>query len=253
MSRPRRAPLATRAAEQAHEQLAEIGSGLHANRMRRGLTQQQVADRAHVARSTVGRIERGRSETITLASIQRVAHSLGRPLRLSLARDPWEEPADAGHLAVQELLVRLGGTAGHVPMLELPTRPTDPARSADVVLCDDGRRIMLLLEAWNVFGDIGASIRASDRKRVDAEALAVLRWGEAPHRVALGWIVRSTMRNRALLARYPSLFALRFPGSSSGLVRAITTGSEPPPAPALAWCDVNATRLFPWRRPDPRG
>ena len=45
MSRPRRAPLATRAAEQAHEQLAEIGSGLHASRMRRGLTQQQVADR----------------------------------------------------------------------------------------------------------------------------------------------------------------------------------------------------------------
>jgi len=249
MSRPRRAPLADRAAEHDREQLAGIGSGLHASRMRRSLTQQEVADRAGVSRSTVGRIERGRSETITLGSIQRVAHALGRPLDLSLVRDAWEEPTDAGHLAMQELLLRLGRAAGMVPILELPTRPANPARSVDVALRDDRHRILLLLEAWNTFGDVGAAIRASDRKRAEADALAVARWGQLLHRVAVGWIVRSTARNRALLARYPLLFAVRFPGSSAALVRAITTGAEPPPDPALAWCDVSATRLFAWRGP----
>jgi len=248
VSRPRRSPLADRAAEHDRRQLAAIGSGLHASRMRRSLTQQEAADRAGVARSTVGRIERGRSGTITLGSIQRVAHALGRPLELSLLRDPREEPADAAHLAMQELLVRLGRAAGLVPVLELPTRPANPTRSVDVALRDDRRHCLLLLEAWNTFGDVGAAIRATDRKRAEAEALAVARWGQQPCRVAVGWIIRSTTRNRRLLARYPSLFAIRFSGSSAALVGAITTGAEPPPHPALAWCDAGITRLFAWRR-----
>jgi hypothetical protein len=107
----------------------------------------------------------------------------------------------------------------------------------------------VLAECWNTIGDIGAAARSSERKRADAEALAAARWGEAPAAVGVVWVVRATARNRALVARYPEVFAARFPGSSAGWVRALTEGAAPPDEPGLVWCDVAATRLFAWRRP----
>jgi hypothetical protein len=62
------------------------------------------------------------------------------------------------------------------------------------------------------------------------------------------WVVRATARNRALVARYPEVFAARFPGSSARWVAALTTGALPPSQPGLVWSDVGATRLFAWRR-----
>jgi hypothetical protein len=62
-------------------------------------------------------------------------------------------------------------------------------------------------------------------------------------------VVRATARNRALLARYPEVFAARFPGSSRQWVNAITTGAEPPAEPGLVWASVDGTRVYAWRRP----
>jgi hypothetical protein len=68
-----------------------------------------------------------------------------------------------------------------------------------------------------------------------------------PYRVGGCWLVRATARNRALVARYPEVFATRFPGSSAGWLRALAAGGEPPSEPGLAWCDA-ATRMFAWRQ-----
>ena len=69
----------------------------------------------------------------------------------------------------------------------------------------------------------------------------------------LVWVVRATAPNRALVARYPEVFGSRFPGSSGGWVEALAAGSEPPTQTGLVWCDIEATRLFGWRRPASRG
>jgi hypothetical protein len=53
-----------------------------------------------------------------------------------------------------------------------------------------------------------------------------------------------------LIQRYPEVFASRFPGSSRAWVQVLTTGSTIPAEPGLVWCDVGATRIFEWRRPD---
>jgi hypothetical protein len=113
------------------------------------------------------------------------------------------------------------------------------------------KRVLVLVEAWNTFGDVGASVRSTDRKLAEAEDFATATWGERDHLVAGCWVVRSTRANRALVARYPELFASRFPGSSHGWLATLTTGSRPPAQAGLVWCDVAATRLFSWRRPDP--
>ena len=179
--------------------------------------------------------------------LQRIGVALNRYLEITFGRDALEQPADAGHLAMQELVLRLGRGNGFTGEFELSTRPAEPWRSIDVVLGSRARRLMILNECWNTFGDIGAAARATMRKTAELEALATARWGpDATVRVV--WIVRATARNRALLARYPEIFASRFPGSSRAWVQALMNGTEPPAEPGLVWCDVTATRLFEWRR-----
>ena len=236
------------------EQLSRLGAELRGSRQRRRERQKDVSARAGVGRSSLSLIERGRGGSLSLDTWQLLALAVGRRLEFRLTADTLAGPADAGHLAVQELVLRLGRAAGFARTFELPTRPADPARSADVGLRDDRRRLLILVECWNTIGDVGAAARSSERKRAEAEALAVTSgpYGPdgavRPHRVRTCWVVRATARNRALVGRYPEVFAARFPGPSAGWARALMGAAEPPTEPGLVWCDVAATRLFAWRR-----
>jgi hypothetical protein len=195
----------------------------------------------------VSRVERGLGGSTTIDSLQRICVALGIALRLELARDPVEDTADAGHLAIQELILRLGRVTGCQGAFELATRPAEPWRSVDVVLSCAARHSMILCECWNTIGDIGAAVRSTTRKAVELEGLAAARFGPDAA-VGTVWIVRATTRNRALVARYPEVFANRFPGSSRRWVEALTRGATPPAEPGLVWCDVACTRVFAWRQ-----
>lgn len=91
------APLAVRRA------LREIGSHVQVWRKLRGLTQQQLAERAGVARRTVGRMERGDGE-VRLEIVLRIAHALGVLDGIPPALDPYE--TDVGRLRADEQLPR---------------------------------------------------------------------------------------------------------------------------------------------------
>lgn len=243
----RRPRLAIEAERRNREQQARIGAEIQAMRERRGWTRIELAARAGLGRMVESRIERGVA-TPDLDALQRLAIALDRPLIVSFGgRDPSELTADAGHLAIQELVLRVGRAAGYAGSFELPTRPAESWRSVDAGLASEARRRLILSECWNTIGDVGAAARSSARKLSDLDALATARWGDAAE-VGLVWVVRASARNRALVARYPEVFASRFPGSSTGWVEALVTGSPPPPEPGLVWCDVGATRLFAWRR-----
>ena len=254
MTKLKRPELVAQAARINFEQLARLGGELRAARHRRRLTQEQLGDRAGLSRSAISSIERGRGGSHTLDSWQRLALAVDRPMRIELRRDGREEPADAGHLAIQELVLRLGRRAGNKGTFELPTRPSDPSRSTDVGLRDDRTRLLILVECWNTFGDVGAAVRSTNRKLAEAADLAVAIGGERPYRVAGCWVVRDVPRNRSLIARYPELFASKFPGSSVLWARALGEPAgngprhDPPPELSLVWCDALATRLYPWRR-----
>jgi hypothetical protein len=123
----------------------------------------------------------------------------------------------------------------------------DPSRSIDVNWRSDRSRRLMVMEAWNMIGDVGAGVRSFQRKLADAAELGIATGGELPYATHGVWVVRATARNRALVQRYPEVFRAAFPGSSAAWVRALTTGAEPPTEPGLVWCDVRATRLFAWR------
>ena len=186
---------------------------------------------------------------MTLDALQRVAIGLGLTLRVTLSRDPLTDTADAGHLAMQELVLRLGRRGGYTGSFELATRPAEPWRSADVGLAAAPQRRLIQVECWNTFGDIGAAVRSTMRKHAELKDLAIARWGVGAD-VGVVWVVRATARNRALVARYPEVFGRALPGSSRRWVDALTLGAPPPAEPGLVWADVGGTRLLAWRRRD---
>ncbi len=243
-----RTRLAGDAARANREQLVRLGAEIRNARGRRRLTQLALGARVGLSQSAISRAERGLGGGLTLDAWQRIAIALGITLRVNLQRDPLAETADAGHLAMQELVLRLGRAAGSQGLVELPTKPAEPWRSIDVALLDDPRRRLTVVECWNTIGDIGAAARTSTRKLAEAEDIATARWGEHLHETGLVWVVRATARNRALVARYPEVFASRFPGSSARWVHALTTGAAPPEEPGLVWSTIDSTRLFAWRR-----
>jgi transcriptional regulator with XRE-family HTH domain len=248
VTRLKRPQLLAEAARRNAELMARLGHELRASRRRRRLIQAQLAAIVGVVQSTISQMELGRGGSLSMDVWQRAFAAVDRDLTLVASRDRLDEPADAGHLAMQELVMRLGRGSGYARSFELPTRASDARRSTDVCLRDDRTRRLLLVEVWNTFGDIGAAARSTNRKVAEAEAFAVALVGERPYSVHACWIVRATARNRALVARYPELFESRFPGSSERWRRAIAEGAEPPREPGLVWSDVRATRLVAWRR-----
>lgn len=249
MGRWKRPRLLAAAARRSSVTAGELGAQLRQRRKRRGWTQRELGARIGLHHSRISQVELGGGASLTLRDWTALAHALGAELSVKLSRDHEDEPADAGHLRIQEFLLRLGRQAGAARLFELPTRPADPSRSVDVGLRDDLRRRLILLEAWNTIGDIGAAARSTTRKLAEAEALATALGGdEGPYRVAGCWVVRASRTNRALVARYPEVFAARFPASSAGWARAIATGAEPPAGPGLIWCDPSRGTVFAWRR-----
>ena len=178
----------------------------------------------------------------------RIAAVLGLSVRFELGRDPLASPVDAGHLGIQELVLTLGRRSGYGGTFELPLPASDPSRFVDVLLRSDASRRLVVVEGHNLIGNVGAELRSFERKLVMARDLAVvLGEGGEPYAVHGVWVVRVTRRNRELVARYPALFAARFPGSSRAWVRALSAGTAPPLEPGLVWCDRDATHLFEWR------
>jgi hypothetical protein len=199
----------------------------------------------------VSRAERGIG-TLDLDALERLTTALDVPLVLSIGRDLQQDVVETGHLAMQELVLRLARPAGFTGQFEMATRPAEPWRSADVALASAIQRVAIDVECWNTFGDVGAATRSSNRKVAELEQIAVARWGSGA-RAAVVWVVRDTARNHALIARYPEVFATRFSGSSRAWVLALTEGGTVPSEPGLVWCDLSTGRLHPWRRRGPTG
>jgi transcriptional regulator with XRE-family HTH domain len=227
-----------------------LGKSVKESRIRLGLTQAELGIRVGVHQSWISRIELGHGEAVPLELWVALGVALGRPLAIGFTRPLGETrgPADAGHLGMQESLLTLARSTGRPSTFELPTRPSDPARSIDVCVRDRRHRVLIIEEAWNTFGDVGAAARSTNRKVAEAADLAATIDGGSPYRVASVWVVRPSSANRALLRRYPGIFAAACPGSSRAWVRALTTATAPPIGRGLVWLDPGTGRITEWRR-----
>lgn len=240
MARRKHPSLSAEAHRRNLEQLVRLGEELRRSRLQRRLTQASLGVRIGLAQTTISDIELGRGGGHTLDTWQRVVIPLGRSLTITISRDRDEVPADAGHLAIQELVLRLTRPAGFTRRFELQSSRT--SRSTDVGLIDDLKHRIVLIECVNTVTDFGAAVRSSHRKSAELADFATSRGGE--YSVCSCWVVRDVARNRALFLRYPEIVESAFPGSSARWLRALTDGSDIPEQTGLLWCDARATRLF---------
>lgn len=227
-----------------------LGRAVRAGRTASRMTQADLGARVGIHQTWVSDIELGRGAGVPLHLWVALGIAIDRPLAMSFSKPLTQaRVADAGHLEMQEALLAMAAVTGRRAVAELPTRPLDPTHSIDVAVWDEPQRTLIIQEAWNTFGDIGAAIRSTHRKRAEAADLAiVLARDDRPVRVAVVWVVRSSAANWALLSRYPHLFSSTFDGSSRAWVRALASGTPPPDRPGLVWFDPATRQIAPRRR-----
>lgn len=237
------------AARLADAVAASLGRSVRTGRKRRGFTQAELGQRVGVKQAWISRIELGHGRAVPLHLWVAIGAVLGQPLAVSFTRPLSETraPADVGHLVIQEHLLGLARATGRTATFELPTHPVDPSRSIDVCVRDSRHRTLIIEEAWNTFGDLGAAIRSTHRKEAEAADLAATIDDGPPYRVATVWILNATAANRALVGRFPEIFMNGFEGSSRRWVSALTAGASPPSRRGLVWFDPATRRIHEWR------
>jgi transcriptional regulator with XRE-family HTH domain len=228
-------------AREAKAILATLAREMRNERHRLQMTQQQLADRVGLSRSRIAEIERAEGGGLPVSSWIALGFALNRPLAIGFSRSMIAEPADAGHLAIQEMLLARAERHGWRRYFELATRPARPSLSVDVLLRIDAERLLLIIEIWNRLDDLGAAVRTTHRKQAEAAALAVIAGGHAtPYRVATCWVLRDSTANRELARRYPAIFRAEFPGSSRAWVSTFENGTIPPEGAGIVWAHPTA-------------
>jgi transcriptional regulator with XRE-family HTH domain len=244
MGRIRRSPAVVTGAREAQAIAANLARELKATRRRRHLKQGDLARLVGSSQPLISYLERGHGARTSIETWIAIGIALQRPLQIGFSRDVVDSaPQDAGHLAAQELTLRLAVRAGWQGRFEAPSDPTAPRFSTDIELsAPDGR--IVLVEIWNRLDDLGAAVRSSDRKLADLAHRHAL-----PTSVSSCWLLVDTSANHDLVRRYPAIVQARFGGSSTAWVHAFLTGSAAPVRPGVAWIDVRSGRLRPMRLP----
>jgi len=232
-SRRRRAARSIGARE-AHAIAANLGRDLRVTRRRRHVKQEELGDRVGVSQAEISALEAGAGARTSIETWVAIGIALDRPIAIAFSRDVVEPLRDAGHLAAQELLIRLSRSAGWHASFEARTELASAALSTDVLLERNGA--IVLVEIWNRLDDLGAAVRSSDRKLAAG----------APSARSV-WLLVDTAANHAVAKRYPAILRARFGAPSALWVTALVGGNTPPDGPGIVWIDVRSGRLRPLR------
>ena len=233
MRRARRPPAVITGTREARAIAANLGRDLRITRRRRRLTQAELGALADLGQSEISYLERGHGSRTSIETWVAIGIALDRPIAIGFSRDVVEPLSDAGHLAAQELVVRLANVAGWRVSFEAPTNPLDPRHATDLLLHREGA--VVLVEIWNRLDDLGAAVRSTDRKLAASPGARSV------------WLFLDAAANRQIVRRYPGILLAPFKGSSAAWVATLATRSLPPVLPGMVWIDPRARALRPLR------
>jgi transcriptional regulator with XRE-family HTH domain len=210
-----------RSRRRAEEQAARLGVRVKQARSEMALPRSRIAALAHVAASTVQRVEAG-DPSVQLDTLCSVAGAVG--LDLVIQAYPGRPPSlrDSGQLALAEMLAAIA----HVrlrPALEV--RAGEHGESADQVFF--GTDEIIHVEIERMLLDFQAQLRAALRKREFLKARHA-----RPIRLVLA--VEDTSRNRRTVGNHQAFIRTALPAGSREILQALRTG-EPLGRDGVLW------------------
>lgn len=191
-----------------------VGAALRALRLRAGLRQRDLADRAGVSQSLISAIEGGRLETCTLAVVRRVFAVLGARFDGHVL---WrgagvDRLLDARHAALVDASVRQLRDGGWDPRVEVSYSIYGERGSIDVLGGRADCRAVIVEEVKTDLPRLEEAIRKLDEKeRLVAERIAEGRFGWRPELVGKVLILPDTDRARRQVAANANVLEAAFP------------------------------------------
>ena len=227
-----------------------FGSVIRAVRIKRGWTQQRLADRAKVSRSTISRLERGHPGTFSLDTIRGVASALD--IRVDLV-PRWragdlDRLLNAKHSQLHELVARWFAD-------DLPAWVLAPEVSyavyrergvIDIVAWHPARRAILVIELKTDIVDVNQLIgKVGEKARLIRQIVKDRGWD--PLTVSTWVIVAAGRTNRARIAAHRAVLRAAFPADGRD-IRAWLSDPTGSVAALSMWSDATARSLIPVRR-----
>ena len=208
-----------------------FGRVIRALRQRHGWRQVDLADRAGVSRSVVGRIERGELTRIAWADLVAVAEAVGARLELDV---PWQGEGidrllDERHSATVDATVELLREFGWEVDVEVSFAIYGERGSIDIVGRHPPTGMLAIIEIKATVGNANQTEIGVDRKaRLAPKIAAERRW---PCRGVARFLViadGSTARDR--VRRHSALFDTAFPVPSRACRAWLRDPVDPPPS-----------------------
>ena len=227
-----------------------FGSAIRVVRIKRGWTQQQLADRAATSRTSISRLERGHPETFSLGTIRRVAGALD--VRVDVV-PRWragdlDRLLNAKHSQLHELVARWFAK-------ELPTWVLAPEVSysiygergvVDIVAWHPGRRAILVIELKTDIVDVNQLIgKVGEKARLVRQIVKERGWD--PLTVSTWVIVAGGRTNRARLAAHQAVLRAAFPADGRSMRRWLADPADSVAGLSL-WADRSGRPITPTRR-----
>jgi transcriptional regulator with XRE-family HTH domain len=190
-----------------------IGRGLRAIRIRRGLRQQDVARAADVDDSTVSRLEHGRLDHVTLATLRAVVSALDASLnlRLSWHGGDLDRLVNARHTSLHEAFVALLADFPEWVWAPEVTFSVYGERGViDVLAWHPTRCALLIVELKTGIVDVSDILATADRRRRLARTIARER-GWDPETISYWLVIEDGASNRRRVAGHRTLLRGAFP------------------------------------------
>ena len=227
-----------------------LGLAARALRLRAGLKQADLAEKARVPREVISEVENGRLSRVTVDDFQRLAASLGADLdlRLRWRGEQLDRLLDEAHAATVAAALERLGRIGWETVVEASFSIWGERGSIDILAWHPPFRTLLVIEVKSVIPDLQATLHDLDRKTRLAPEIAA-RFGWAARTVGRLLVVAESPTSRGRVRRSRPVLEVALPTRGS----AVRTWLRSPAGPiAGIWFLSNAAQTHAkrpiWRR-----
>ena len=197
-----------------------LGRQVRALRRRRGWRQVDLARAAKLSRGRISRVELGRADELTLASLDAIAKALTARLNVALS---WQGEAvdrllDADHAALVEVVASTLRQLDWLVAVEVSFNIRGEWGSVDVLAFHPATGFVLVVEVKTVVPDLQAMIFTLDRKtRLGLEIAAERGWqGRGVGRVL---VIADSRTARRRVEQHATTFDAAFPARTAAVKR----------------------------------